>query len=199
MYLFANATIYIGFAVAIYSLLIMTLGISSKNQKLVNSGKGGMIALFICASFAMLSMFYLLATSQFQYQYVSDYTSSELPIIYKLTALWAGNAGSLLLWTFFLTLYALMIAFSRKMKGNPMVPYISAILLANAVFFLFHPGFYRQTVCFIGSYPNRRKRLKSHAAKSRYDHSSGYSLPWLCWSCRSICLRHVSIDLEKCG
>src|SRR3954453_17771064 len=123
MYLFANATIYIGLAIAVYSLLIITLGISTKNQKFVNSGKSGMIALFICAAMAMIAMFYLLATSQFQYEYVTDYTSSELPIIYKLTALWAGNAGSFLLWTFFLTLYMIMIAFSRKMKGNLMVPY----------------------------------------------------------------------------
>lgn len=90
MYLFANATIYVGLALAIYSLLIITLGISTKNQKLINSGKGGVIAILVCASMAMLSLFYLLATSQFQYEYVTDYTSSELPIIYKLTALWAG-------------------------------------------------------------------------------------------------------------
>ncbi len=141
MYLFANATIYIGLALAIYSLLIITLGISTKNQKLVNSGKGGVIALFICTTLAMLTLCYLLGTSQFEYKYVSDYTSSELPLIYKLTALWAGNSGSLLLWTFFLILYTVMITFSSKMKGNPMVPYITSILLANGVFFFFILGF----------------------------------------------------------
>lgn len=141
MYLFANATIYLGLALAVYSLLIITLGISTKNQKLVNSGKGGVIALFICTTLAMLTLSYLLGTSQFEYKYVSDYTSSELPLIYKLTALWAGNSGSLLLWTFFLVLYTVMITFSSKMKGNPMVPYITSILLANGVFFFFILGF----------------------------------------------------------
>jgi cytochrome c-type biogenesis protein CcmF len=159
MYLFANATIYIGLAVAIYSLLVMTFGISTKKQKYVNSGKGGMIALFVCAALAMLSLFYLLATSQFQYQYVTDYTSSELPIIYKFTALWAGNAGSLLLWTFFLTLYAIMVAFSRKMKGNPMVPYIAAILLANAVFFFFILGFVAKPFAVLSSVPAEGRGL----------------------------------------
>jgi cytochrome c-type biogenesis protein CcmF len=116
MYLFANATIYLGFFIALYALLIMTLGIATKNQKLVNSGKGGVIALFVCSTIAMVVLLYLLGTSQFEYKYVSDYTSSDLPLIYKLTALWAGNAGSLLLWTFFLTLYTVMITISRKMK-----------------------------------------------------------------------------------
>ncbi|MEH7491661.1 heme lyase CcmF/NrfE family subunit [Neobacillus niacini] len=153
MYLFANATIYVGLALAIYSLLIITLGISTKNQKLINSGKGGVIAILVCASMAMLSLFYLLATSQFQYEYVSDYTSSELPIIYKLTALWAGNSGSLLLWTFFLVLYTVMIAFSRKMKGNPMVPYISAILLGNIVFFFLILGFVAKPFVLLDQVP----------------------------------------------
>jgi cytochrome c-type biogenesis protein CcmF len=137
MYLFANATIYLGLALAIYSLLIITLGISTKNQKLINSGKGGVIGILVCASMAMFSLFYLLATSQFQYEYVTDYTSSELPVIYKLTALWAGNSGSLLLWTFFLVLYRngfLLKKNERKPNGtiyfrNPIRKY--RILLFN--------------------------------------------------------------------
>lgn len=153
MYLFANATIYVGLALAIYSLLIITLGISTKNQKLINSGKGGVIGILVCASMAMLSLFYLLATSQFQYEYVTDYTSSELPVIYKLTALWAGNSGSLLLWTFFLVLYTVMIAFSRKMRGNPMVPYISAILLGNIVFFFLILGFVAKPFVLLDQVP----------------------------------------------
>ncbi|MEH7009865.1 heme lyase CcmF/NrfE family subunit [Neobacillus niacini] len=153
MYLFANATIYVGLALAIYSLLIITLGISTKNQKLINSGKGGVIGIMVCASMAMLSLFYLLATSQFQYEYVTDYTSSELPVIYKLTALWAGNSGSLLLWTFFLVLYTVMIAFSRKMRGNPMVPYISAILLGNIVFFFLILGFVAKPFVLLDQVP----------------------------------------------
>jgi len=159
MYLFANATIYIGLAIAIYSLLIMTLGISTKNQKLVNSGKGGALALFICAGLAMLSLFYLLGTSQFKYEYVRDYTSSELPVIYKLTALWAGNAGSLLLWTFFLTLYMIMIIYSRKMKGNPMIPYIISILMANAIFFFFILGFVAKPFLLLDQIPTEGKGL----------------------------------------
>jgi cytochrome c-type biogenesis protein CcmF len=159
MNLFANATIYIGLAIAIFSLLIITWGITTKNQKFVNSGKGGLMALLICSSLAMLSLLYFLGTSQFQYEYVTDYTNRDLPLIYKLTALWAGNAGSLLLWTFFLTLYTVMIAFSRKMKGNPMVPYISAILLANAVFFFFILGFVAKPFALLTQIPTDGRGL----------------------------------------
>ncbi len=159
MNLLANATIYVGFALAIYSFLIMTLGISTKNQKLVNSGKGGVIATLVCSSLAMIILLYFLGSSHFEYKYVTDYTSSDLPIIYKLTALWAGNSGSLLLWTFFLTLYTVMITFSRKMKGNPMVPYIASILLANAIFFFFILGFVARPFELLSQVPTEGKGL----------------------------------------
>jgi cytochrome c-type biogenesis protein CcmF len=52
-----------------------------------------------------------------------------------------------------------MIAFSRKMKGNPMVPYISAILLANAVFFFFILGFVAKPFALLTQVPTEGKGL----------------------------------------
>lgn len=141
MYLLGNASIYLGLGIAVYSLIIFIIGIVKQNQRLVNSGKGGTLAVFICTLVAVLVLLYLLATSQFQFKYVYDYTSSELPVVYKLASLWAGNAGSLLFWTFFLTMYTAIVVLSRKMKNNPMTPYIAAIILCNSIFFFFLLGF----------------------------------------------------------
>ncbi|NBI29546.1 heme lyase CcmF/NrfE family subunit [Chengkuizengella marina] len=130
-------TIYLGLAISIYSFIAFIVGVIKQDQKWVNSGKNGVLTLFLLTSLTIVLLLYVLATSQFQFKYVSMYTSSDLPIVYKLSALWAGNAGSLLLWTFLLTMYTTMVAFSNKMKGNPMVPYISTIMLGNAIFFYF--------------------------------------------------------------
>ncbi|CAM3803389.1 heme lyase CcmF/NrfE family subunit [Mesobacillus zeae] len=159
MYLLGNAAIYIGLTLAVYSFISIVAGILTKKQTLVDSGKGGVIAVFLSASVAVAVLLYALATSQFQFEYVKDYTSSELPILYKLSALWAGNAGSLLLWTFFLTMYTAMIAFSRKMRGNPMIPYISAILLVNSIFFFFILGFVAKPFILLNEIPMEGRGL----------------------------------------
>ncbi|MGM0900038.1 MAG: heme lyase CcmF/NrfE family subunit [Bacillota bacterium] len=159
MYLLGTASIYIGLALAIYSFIILVVGIKTKKQSLINSGKGGVIAVFICTATAVAVLLYLLGTSQFQYEYVSNYTSSELPIGYKLAALWAGNSGSLLLWSFFLTMYTAMIVLSRKMKGNPMVPYISAILLVNTLFFFILLGFVAKPFALLDAIPTEGRGL----------------------------------------
>lgn len=135
--LIGNVSIYLGLVISIYSFIILIIGIKKQDQRLVNSGKGGVLAVFLLATIAILLLLYLLGTSQFQFRYVATYTSSDLSLIYKLVALWAGNAGSLLLWMFLLTMYTAIITFSNKMKDNPMVPYIAIILLANIIFFFF--------------------------------------------------------------
>ncbi|WNF37118.1 heme lyase CcmF/NrfE family subunit [Bacillaceae bacterium IKA-2] len=135
MHIIGNLTIYLALALAIYAFIIFIVGIFKQDQRFVDSGKAATLAVFILSSISMLILFTVLGTSQFQFEYVASYTSSDLPLVYKLAALWAGNAGSLLLWAFFLTMYTVMVAYSRKMKNNPMIPYISAIMLANTIFF----------------------------------------------------------------
>lgn len=137
MYIIGTVTIYLGLAISIYALIAFIIGIRKQNQSWINSGKNSVLMMFFISSILMTLLFLALGTDQYQFKYVSTYTSSDLALIYKLCALWAGNAGSLLLWTFFLTMYNAMVTFSKKMKANPMVPYISSILLGNTIFFYF--------------------------------------------------------------
>lgn len=141
VHIIGNLSIYLALALSIYAFIIFILGIFKQDQRLVDSGKAATLAVFILCTISMAILLTALGTSQFQFEYVASYTSSDLPLVYKLSALWAGNAGSLLLWTFFLTMYTVMVAYSRKMKNNPMVPYISSIMLANTIFFYIILGF----------------------------------------------------------
>jgi len=47
---------------------------------------------------ASLLMLYYLITHQFQYEYVSKYSSLDQPFIYLFSALWAGQEGTFLFW-----------------------------------------------------------------------------------------------------
>ncbi|MCR6108776.1 heme lyase CcmF/NrfE family subunit [Bacillus sp. A301a_S52] len=153
MHVIGNITIYLAFFLSIYAFIVYIFGIRKQDQRFIDSGKGATMSIFILASLSMVLMFVLLGTSQFQFEYVAHYTSSDLPLIYKLAALWAGNAGSLLLWTFFLTMYSAMVTFSKKMKRNPMTPYITSILLLNIMFFYFILSFVTQPFAILENTP----------------------------------------------
>ena len=137
MELIGQFSIYLGFFLSVWALISFLIGIRKQDQRLIDSGKGAVLSIFILASVSMTLLLFLLGTSDFRFEYVASYTSTDLPMVYKLVALWAGNAGSLLLWTFFLAMYGAMVAFSKKMKKNPMTPYIVSIMLLNTIFFYF--------------------------------------------------------------
>ncbi|MCM3575793.1 heme lyase CcmF/NrfE family subunit [Mesobacillus subterraneus] len=134
MYLIGNISIYLGIVISLYGIIANIVGIKKKSSKWIESARGAVLSLAFVASIASFLLLYLLGTSQFQYKYVASYTNESLPMAYKLTAFWAGNAGSLLLWAFLLALYAAMVVFSKE-KKNPMMPYVSSILMVNILFF----------------------------------------------------------------
>ncbi|MCE7792817.1 heme lyase CcmF/NrfE family subunit [Salipaludibacillus sp. CUR1] len=159
MHIIGNVSIYLAFFLSIYAFAAYVLGIKKQDQRLIDSGKGATMGIFILASISMILMFVLLGTSQLQFEYVYRYTSTDLPVMYKLAALWAGNAGSLLLWTFFLAMYSAMIAFSRKMKRNPMTPYIISIMMLNVIFFYFILSFVTQPFTLMDGVPPEGRGL----------------------------------------
>ena len=134
MYVIGNTVLYLGILIAFYSIIANIIGMKKKSSIWIESARGGVLSLVLLSCIAAFLLFYLLGTSQFQFKYVTAYTSESLSLVYKLTAFWAGNAGSLLLWLFLLCIYAGILVFS-KAKRNPMMPYASSILLLNILFF----------------------------------------------------------------
>ena len=134
MYIVGNTALYAGLLMAAYGLAANFIGIKKNSARWLESARGAVLALVLLTSVASFLLFYLLGTGQFQYQYVASYTSENLPLIYKLTAFWAGNAGSLLLWLLLLCIFTGMVVFSKE-KHNRMMPYVSIVLLLNILFF----------------------------------------------------------------
>ena len=57
--------------------------------------------------FPLLMLLWYQLTSNFRFTYVYEHTSESLPIIYKISALWSGQQGSLLLWAVILLILGL--------------------------------------------------------------------------------------------
>ena len=79
-----------------------------KNKIFLDISERGLIAVCFCVILATLCLLNELLISNFNLQYVSQYTSYETPLFFKVTALWAGQAGSLLFWTFIMSIYSLI-------------------------------------------------------------------------------------------
>ena len=84
------------------------------------------ILLFLSIVMAYLVLTLAFLEGQFQILYVANHSNSLLPLIYKVTAVWGGHEGSMLLWMLFLSIW--ILAVSRSIKSIPLE--LSALMLA---------------------------------------------------------------------
>jgi cytochrome c-type biogenesis protein CcmF len=120
-----------------YSAIILSLGIQRERNgaAMIASGYNAALASGALLTLAAALLFYNLAASNFRIEYVASYTSRELPMLYKLSAFWGGQAGSLLLWAWLLALFAVGVLLIYRRRNLPTLPYVIAILMGILLFF----------------------------------------------------------------
>ena len=88
------------------------------------------------ATVAIGILFYAFAACDFQLVYVASHSARSMSAVYRIAALWGGQAGSLLLWLFMLCAYATACVLANRHQNRVLMPWVSAVLLANTIFFL---------------------------------------------------------------
>lgn len=120
---------------SIYSAIAFVFGTRRGDARLVASAKNSLLAVCGLVSVSVAILVYALVTHDFQIEYVASYTSSDLSLPYLLSALWAGNSGSLLFWAWLLSIFAVVVVLQKRDIGKELVPYASAIIMGTAAFF----------------------------------------------------------------
>ncbi|HJL19097.1 MAG TPA: cytochrome c-type biogenesis CcmF C-terminal domain-containing protein [Sandaracinaceae bacterium LLY-WYZ-13_1] len=91
------------------------------------------VALVACAVFLLA---YAFQAHDFRIRYVARYSDRSMPAIYLWTALWGGQDGSLLWWTFLSSLYIAGFTWWVKGKFREMQPTMFATLMSVIGFFV---------------------------------------------------------------
>jgi len=104
-----------GFGVIILNLVCALVGVGIAIFQLWNDKEDMLVWVHRCIigvavtlSAASFILLYALLTSDFSFSYVANYTDKSLSIIYRITAFWAGQAGSLLFWALLVGLCGLV-------------------------------------------------------------------------------------------
>ena len=90
-----------GTAFLVLSLIFALAAAVSSVRGKAAAGKALALASFFAAALASAWLFWLILHDRFDIDYVWSYSSLDLPLVYKVSAFWAGQQGSFLLWLFF--------------------------------------------------------------------------------------------------
>tara|TARA_R110001592_G_scaffold52511_8_gene160695 strand:+ start:10476 stop:12419 length:1944 start_codon:yes stop_codon:yes gene_type:complete len=130
-------SLILGLALSILLGTLPLVGASINNTPLMKMAKPLAGGQFIFILFSFLILGYAFTQDDFSVQYVANHSNTLLPIQYKISAIWGGHEGSLLLWALILSGWtAAVVLFSKSL---PLIVYarVLSVMGLIAVGFLF--------------------------------------------------------------
>jgi len=133
---FGNFCLLLALVLSVYALIAAIVGAVSRQHRVVRSAERAAIAACVSITLATASMLYLLITGDFSVSHVATSTNRDLPIFYKIAALWGAHDGSLLLWVFVTSIFSGAVIYQNRYRYRDMMPWVVAVLMVNLAFFL---------------------------------------------------------------
>ncbi|MGC6358511.1 heme lyase CcmF/NrfE family subunit [Bisgaard Taxon 45] len=122
----------IAFLVAIFALW----GAERQHTQLMSLARPMTYGLFMSLTVAFAALFYLFAVNDFSVQYIVNNSNTNLPLHYRLSAVWGSHEGSLLLWIWLLTLWGAAVAWFSKQLPQEAVARVLGIMGLISIGFL---------------------------------------------------------------
>jgi len=133
----------LGFGALVITLFISLYGIGASVYGLlkskpawVDSARKAMLLTFPLLTLSALSIIYLLATDHYEVEYVASVTSLSMPMYLKITALWGGQAGSLVFWSWLMAAFASAVTLRKWDRDREFLPWVIVVSLVTLSFFL---------------------------------------------------------------
>lgn len=127
----------ITFLVSLYGIGAAIYGVRRNAPAWVDSARNAMLLTWPLLTISAGSIIYLLVTGHYEVGYVSEVTSNSMPLYLRVTALWGGQAGSLVFWTWLMSAFASAVTLRKWDRDREFLPWVIVVALATIAFFLF--------------------------------------------------------------
>lgn len=114
---------------AVFGVGTFVMGVS-RSEALSRWLKPAYVAMTGCLTLAFGYLLYLFLAHDFEFSYVAAYSSSELPLGYLISSLWAGQEGTFLLWAFLGSILGLFLLRSQ----GPLTRWVIAYFMITQLF-----------------------------------------------------------------
>ncbi len=122
-------------AAGLFTTISAVMGHKKKDERFILSAERALYATFFMLSFAVAILVLNLVQDNFLVRYVYAYSNRAMPLVYKFTALWGGQDGSLLFWVWLSSVYAVTATFIHRHRDRPLLPHAMAVFGAILSFF----------------------------------------------------------------
>lgn len=131
-----NALICLILVSSAYTFFV-SMAAARGRPRLTTAARFGTLATVAFIAAAVFLLAYAFQTHDFRIRYVARYSDRSMPAIYLWTALWGGQDGSLLWWSFLTSGYTLGFTLWMGNRWRELQPWIHATLATVFAFFAF--------------------------------------------------------------
>jgi cytochrome c-type biogenesis protein CcmF len=126
----------ITFIISLYGIGAALYGALRKAPTWVDSARNAMLLTFPLLTLSALSIIFLLVNGNYEVEYVASVTSNSMPMYLRVTALWGGQAGSLVFWTWLMAAFASAVTLRKWDRDREFLPWVIVVSLVTLSFFL---------------------------------------------------------------
>lgn len=128
--------LFITLIVALYGVAAAIYGERSGKASWVDSARQAMALSFPLLTITVAALLYLLLSNHYEIAYVGEVTSRSMPVYLKMTALWGGQSGSLVFWSWLLAGFLSAVTLGKWDRDREFLPWVIVVTLVTLAFFL---------------------------------------------------------------
>ncbi len=127
----------LAFLCAIFALLASAYGAVNKVDRWIRSARNAALMTWPLLTCACIAMSAAQLSGEYNIAYVWSTVNSGEPLFYKITALWGGQPGSLLFWSWMMSTFTAAAILLNWQSERRLMPYVVTFTMGVLTFFLF--------------------------------------------------------------
>ncbi|MGH9407003.1 MAG: heme lyase CcmF/NrfE family subunit [Terriglobia bacterium] len=165
---FGSVGLIAAIAFAVYAVIAGVAGGKLRSLRITRSAERATLGFFAMITLSVVALEFLIFTNNFHSAYVATHSNRDLPFYYKFAVMWGGQEGSLLFWTWLLSIYTGLVVLLNRRKNRQLMPYVIAFAMGVGVFF--------SSITFFVANPFKELLLSSHSGMVPFTAPDGNGL-----------------------
>jgi cytochrome c-type biogenesis protein CcmF len=125
---FGHYALILALCVAIIQGVLPLIGAHQSRSEWILLARPAAQVVFLLLAISFLTLAWSFYSNDFSVLYVAEHSNSQMPVLYRVSAVWGGHEGSLLLWVFLLSTWTFLVAQLSKALDEFMVARVIGVL-----------------------------------------------------------------------
>ncbi len=125
---FAHYALILALCIALIQGVLPLIGAHQGRREWLIIARPAAQTVFLLLATAFVILAWSFYSNDFSVLYVAEHSNSQMPVMYRIGAVWGGHEGSLLLWVFLLSTWTILVAQLSKALDEFMVARVIGVL-----------------------------------------------------------------------